>query len=134
MSRRPDKARVRSILDLGTGTGCLLLAALTEYRHAYGVGVDLSPDAATLALANARRNALFTRAGFLAGNWFSALSGQFDVIVSNPPYIRVGDLAGLCRKCVTTNRRVRLLPEKTGLMPTGLLSLRPRLILPRKDC
>lgn len=95
MSRRPDKARVRSILDLGTGTGCLLLAALSEYRHAYGVGVDLSPDAAALALANARRNALSTRAGFLAGNWFSALSGQFDVIVSNPPYIRVSDLAGL---------------------------------------
>ncbi|GBR07725.1 peptide chain release factor N(5)-glutamine methyltransferase [Asaia siamensis] len=95
LNLRPDKTRIRSILDLGTGTGCLLLAALSEYAQAYGVGVDLSPDAAALAHANAKRNALASRAGFLAGNWFSALSGQYDVIISNPPYIRSGDLAGL---------------------------------------
>ncbi|WP_336945524.1 peptide chain release factor N(5)-glutamine methyltransferase [Asaia sp. HN010] len=95
LSLRPNKNSVRSILDLGTGTGCLLLAALSEYGQAYGVGVDLAPDAAALAGANAWRNALSSRASFLAGSWFAALRGQFDVIVSNPPYIRAGDLEGL---------------------------------------
>lgn len=90
-ARRPP-AR---ILDLGTGTGCLLLALLSEYPGAFGIGVDRIPAAAALAQRNAARNGLADRAAFLAGNWSDALAGQFDIVVSNPPYIRAGDIPGL---------------------------------------
>jgi release factor glutamine methyltransferase len=85
----------RRILDLGTGTGCLLLAALVAFPEAFGVGIDLSPDAAQLARRNARDNGLGTRAGFLAGDWAASIRGEFDLILSNPPYIPHADIAGL---------------------------------------
>ena len=85
----------RSILDLGTGTGCLLLALLTEYPTAFGIGIDLSPDAAALAAANARDLGLADRAGFLAGDWTNPLLGRFDLIVSNPPYIPATEIGTL---------------------------------------
>jgi release factor glutamine methyltransferase len=85
----------RRILDLGTGTGCLLLAALEAFPAAFGVGVDLSPAAVLLARANAVGNRLAARAAFLAGDWAAALRGTFDLILSNPPYIPHADLDGL---------------------------------------
>lgn len=91
----PDRNEPISILDLGTGTGCLLLAALSEYPQARGVGVDLSPQAAALARRNAIRTGLRKRSVFLAGSWADALNARFDVVLSNPPYIETGDLAGL---------------------------------------
>jgi release factor glutamine methyltransferase len=91
----PDRAAVRRVLDLGTGTGALLLAALSEFPGAFGVGVDRSPDAAALAWANAARNGLQDRASILAGDWASALAGQFDLILSNPPYIESAAIPGL---------------------------------------
>lgn len=78
------------ILDLGTGTGCLLLAALSLWPKAVGVGVDVSDGACMLAARNAERNGLSDRTTFCQGNWFDALAedtGGFDLIVSNPPYI-----------------------------------------------
>jgi len=83
------------ILDLGTGTGCLLLAALHEHKAATGVGVDISPAAAALAAANAAALGLTARAAFLAGHWADAISGQFDLILSNPPYIKAADIQTL---------------------------------------
>ncbi|MBC9209998.1 peptide chain release factor N(5)-glutamine methyltransferase [Roseomonas aerophila] len=83
------------VLDLGTGTGCLLLAVLSEHPGAFGVGVDLSPDAAALAARNAVANGLADRCTFLAGSWAAALAGGFDLILSNPPYIETADIAGL---------------------------------------
>ncbi|MBV9748228.1 MAG: peptide chain release factor N(5)-glutamine methyltransferase [Acetobacteraceae bacterium] len=83
------------ILDLGTGTGCLLLAVLHERRRAWGVGVDLAPDAAQLAARNARALGLADRVAFLAGDWDSAVAGRFAVILSNPPYVTLDELAGL---------------------------------------
>lgn len=91
----PDRSAPLSILDLGTGTGCLLLAALSEYPQARGVGVDLSPQAAALAKRNSVRTGLEKRSAFLAGSWADALTGRFDVVLSNPPYIESGDLARL---------------------------------------
>jgi release factor glutamine methyltransferase len=83
------------ILDLGTGTGCLLLALLSEYRAAYGIGVDHVPAAAALARQNALGNGLADRASFIAGNWTDPLQGSFDVVVSNPPYIPAADIERL---------------------------------------
>jgi len=85
----------RRVLDLGTGTGCLLLAALQEFPEAQGVGIDLIPAAARLAARNAARNGLEKRAKFLAGRWAEGISGRFDAILSNPPYIETGAIAGL---------------------------------------
>lgn len=96
----PDRNAPLSILDLGTGTGCLLLAALSEYPQATGVGVDLSPQAAALARRNSIRTGLTKRSAFLAGSWADALTGRFDVVLSNPPYIETGDLAGLMPEVV----------------------------------
>lgn len=92
----PDVQAALSVLDMGTGTGCLLLAALAEYQKAWGIGVDINPDAAILAAHNAKRCGMAQRAFFLAGRWDDALKGQrFDVLLSNPPYIPTSDLAEL---------------------------------------
>ncbi|MBS1094078.1 peptide chain release factor N(5)-glutamine methyltransferase [Gluconobacter wancherniae] len=92
---KPDRNSVTSVLDLGTGTGCLLLAALSEYKAAFGIGVDLAPGAAALAARNAHRNGFAGRSSFFAGSWNSALNGRFDVVLSNPPYIETADVATL---------------------------------------
>lgn len=83
------------ILDLGTGSGCILLALLGERPSAWGTGVDRSPAALNVAAANARNLGLADRATFVAADWGAALHARFDVIVSNPPYIPRGHMAGL---------------------------------------
>jgi release factor glutamine methyltransferase len=80
----------RRILDLGTGSGALLLAALGEWSGALGVGVDRSAGALAVARANARACALDGRAAFVRGDWGAALAGPFDLILSNPPYVADG--------------------------------------------
>jgi release factor glutamine methyltransferase len=91
----PDRQAPLRVLDLGTGTGALLLAVLAEYPHGFGVGVDLMPEAAVLARANAARNGLAGRAAFLAGDWAAAIRGRFDLVLSNPPYIESGAIPAL---------------------------------------
>ncbi len=83
------------VLDLGTGTGCLLLSLLHEWPASTGVGVDLSPAAAALAARNAAALGLISRAGFLAGHWADALAARFDLVISNPPYIESDEIPGL---------------------------------------
>ena len=90
-----DRSKPFRLLDLGTGTGCLLLTLLHELPASRGVGVDASNDALSLARANAERHALVDRAEFQAGDWANGLSGPFDVVVSNPPYIETATLASL---------------------------------------
>ena len=91
----PNRSRVRMILDLGTGTGCLLLAALTEFPLAWGLGVDRSVAAAALTSRNARTLGLAARAAVVCGDWSNALSARFDLVLTNPPYIPSADIAGL---------------------------------------
>jgi release factor glutamine methyltransferase len=83
------------IADLGTGSGAILLALLSELPQALGVGTDISTDALQTAEANAARAGLADRTSFIACDYAGGLSGAFDLIVSNPPYIRSGDIAGL---------------------------------------
>lgn len=83
------------ILDLGTGSGCLLLTLLNELEHATGLGVDISEKALIIAKENADQLKISNRTQFIKGSWFSEVSGQFDLIVSNPPYIESGDIEGL---------------------------------------
>lgn len=79
------------ILDLGTGSGALLLAALSEWPTATGVGVDASAAALAVARANAVRTGLASRAQFQIGDWGAGLAGRFDLILCNPPYIGTGE-------------------------------------------
>ena len=91
---RPPDRPIR-VLDLGTGTGCLLLAVLHERPAAFGVGLDRSEAAAAVARGNAAALGLAGRSAFLVGDWAAALEARFDLVLSNPPYIPEADVAGL---------------------------------------
>lgn len=93
-----EPAEGLKFLDLGAGSGCILLSLLGEYPHSFGYGIDISPGALECARANADRLGCSARVEFICSNWCEKLSGdsKFDVIVSNPPYIpcaEIGDLA-----------------------------------------
>lgn len=83
------------ILDLGTGTGAILIALLAELPQASGVAVDISDDALETAAANADLNGVADRFRTVKSDWFADVAGEFDVIVSNPPYIATMDIADL---------------------------------------
>lgn len=95
LARLPDRARAYRILDLGTGSGCLLLALLSELPAASGIGVDAAPGAVDMARRNAMRLGLAARAEFAVGDWAKSLTETFDVVVANPPYIAAADILGL---------------------------------------
>ena len=92
-----DHKPAARILDLGTGTGCLLLACLAELPQATGVGIDISTEAVTVATANADRHGLVGRARFCEADFTADLTGhgQFDLILSNPPYIPSANIEAL---------------------------------------
>jgi len=87
--------RALRIADLGTGSGAILLALLHELPHATGIGTDISIAALQTARANATRLGLAARATFAVGNFAAAIAVPCDLIVSNPPYIRTGDIQTL---------------------------------------
>jgi len=91
----PDHTANLSFLDIGTGSGCLLLAALQEYAHSTGVGVDVSSEALKIAQYNADALGMTARTTFLEGSWTDAVQGMFDIILSNPPYIATAEIATL---------------------------------------
>lgn len=87
LAQLPRCTAALRILDLGTGSGCLLLALLSELPRAVGLGVDHSPAALAVAQGNAERLGLGPRAEFRQGRWGEGLQGRFDLVVSNPPYV-----------------------------------------------
>jgi release factor glutamine methyltransferase len=98
IDRTCARTRALRIADLGTGSGAILLALLSELPNAHGVGTDIDTAALDTARRNAARLRLDARATFLASNYGAALTGPFDLIVSNPPYIASRDIPGLARE------------------------------------
>src|SRR5215831_11760018 len=95
LDRNGGRARALCIADLGTGSGALLLALLSELPNAFGIGTDVSESALAVARDNAERLQLAGRAAFVACDLADALAGTFDLVVANPPYVASGDLAQL---------------------------------------
>lgn len=119
------------LLDLGTGTGCILLAILSERPPCHGIGVDLSFQAAATARRNASRLGLASRALFLVGDWGEALAGPFTLIVSNPPYIESAAIGALAREVRTHDPALALDGGADGLAAyRKLTSNAPRLLQP----
>lgn len=95
LAARPDRTQAYRLLDLGTGSGCLIGALLSEYPGAMAVAVDASADAVETAAANLARLGFADRATCRLSGWDDQVDGRFDIIVSNPPYIVDADIAGL---------------------------------------
>ena len=110
-----DRAAPLRILDLGTGSGCLLLALLSELPHASGLGIDRSAAALAIARANAERLGLADRAAFREGDWGYGLAGPFDVIVSNPPYVARTDARNLAPEVFAFEPQEALFAGADGL-------------------
>ncbi len=86
------------IADIGTGSGAILLALLSEIPHASGIGTDIAPAALVTARQNAEALGVSDRAEFVLSDYFATVSGRFDIIVSNPPYVRSADIESLSRE------------------------------------
>lgn len=119
------------LLDLGTGSGCILLALLSELPNARGLGADLSEAAARTAQANARRLGLAERARFVVADWGRGLAGAFDLVTSNPPYVRRGEIAGLAPEVAAHDPPAALDGGVDGLDAyRSLAAALPRLLKP----
>ena len=103
------------VLDLGTGSGCILLSLLADRPAMQGTGVDLSAAALHIAAANAEALGVAARTAFLQGNWFQPVTGRFDLIVSNPPYIALPEMADLSPEVAGHEPRLALTDEGDGL-------------------
>jgi release factor glutamine methyltransferase len=116
----PDRGRPWRILDLGLGSGCLLLTLLREFPAAQGVGLEASEPALGVARANATALGVADRARLVPGDWRQAgwaerLGGPFDLLVSNPPYIEAGAIAGLMPEVSRFEPRLALDGGQDGL-------------------
>lgn len=125
-------ARPLRILDLGTGSGCILLTLLAELPEASGVGIDIDPAALEIARENAKALSLNARSAFACMDWTAALNGEFDLIVSNPPYIASSEIASLAPEVRLHDPLIaldgdsdglsayrRLARDCTGMLPPG---------------
>ncbi len=115
VARIAARAAPLKILDLGTGSGCLLLALLSELPAAEGLGIDLDPAALAVASENAACLGLAARARFATGDWAEGLGGGWQVIVSNPPYIIGREIEGLSPEVAEFDPRLALDAGPDGL-------------------
>jgi release factor glutamine methyltransferase len=122
---------VHRMLDLGTGSGAILLALLAECPSAFGVGVDRSEAALAVAAANTAAAGLAARTGFVRGDWAEAVAGCFDIVVSNPPYIARETIATLAPEVAAHEPRAALDGGEDGLDAYRcILPTLPRLLAP----
>ena len=103
------------VLDLGVGSGCILITLLAERTSATGVGADLSEAACLQTSANAVQHKVQDRVQVVQSNWFSTIQGKFDLIVSNPPYISLSEMTGLSPEVREHEPRMALTDEGDGL-------------------
>ena len=111
-----------TVLDLGTGSGCILLTLLAEMEGTRGHGIDLSPAACAVARQNAGALGLGARAEIVEGSWFERVRGQYDLIVSNPPYISVEEMLELSPEVRDWEPRAALTDEADGLTAYRLIT------------
>lgn len=113
----PDRNRPLKILDLGTGSGCLLLSLMAELPGSRGVGVDISAKALVLARGNAARLGFGDRCEFIISDWTGQLpaSARFDIILANPPYIARAEKAGLAPDVRDYEPDIALFADEGGL-------------------
>ena len=111
-----------TVLDLGTGSGCILLSLLAERSDATGIGADLSDAALRVATQNRTALDLDARAEFVSGSWFGPVQGRFDLIVSNPPYIAADEMTGLSQDVLLWEPHLALTPGGDGLEPYRILT------------
>lgn len=114
LARLPAGGRV---LDLGVGSGCILVSVLAERGDAGGVGVDLSPKALDVARRNAEALGVSDRVALIQGSWDASLEGRFDLVLSNPPYIPEADVGRLAVDVRGYDPRMALTPGGDGLGP-----------------
>ena len=95
LARVSEREAPLQVLDLGTGTGCLLLTVLSEYPNAIGTGVDMCKNALAVAKGNARNLGMEQRTTFVPSCWGEAVEGSYDIVISNPPYIPSSVIPGL---------------------------------------
>ena len=112
----------QTILDIGTGSGCILLSLLATRVGSTGMGVDVSQSALTVAKRNAQALGLFERVEFAHSNWFEAVEGLFDVIVSNPPYIDEKEWETLEPEPKDWEPKFALTPGVDGLAPYRVIA------------
>lgn len=103
-----DRAAPLAVLDLGTGTGCLLLALLSELPRARGLGIDASAAAVEVARDNAAALGLGSRAAFAVGDWGKGVAGPFNLILTNPPYVATGEVERLAPEVIRYEPRSAL--------------------------
>jgi release factor glutamine methyltransferase len=118
-----------TVLDLGLGTGCILLTLLAERPSARGVGGDISAAALRVASENAARFGLVERADLRLSDWFEDITGQFDLITSNPPYIAQDEMAALSPEVRLHEPHLALTPGGDGLGPYRIIAAQAALYL-----
>ncbi len=127
LSLMPDRTRAWRILDLGLGSGCLLLTLLKEFPNARGVGLEASPEALAIARGNAEALGVAGRGTLREGDWrlpdwTRPLGGPFDLVVSNPPYIEASTIDGLMPEVARHEPRLALDGGPDGLAPYRVIA------------
>ena len=107
--------RFARVLDLGTGSGCILLSCLAGMPGAVGMGVDISEAALAVARGNAEALGLVDRCQFQVADWWQGVEDRFDLILSNPPYIAASEMAGLAPEVRGWEPHLALTPGEDGL-------------------
>lgn len=111
-----------TVLDLGTGSGILAVTLMAEWPKAQALATDISPAALAVAGKNAARYDIGDRLSFAQSNWFEGVQGEFDLIVANPPYIAMEEMAGLDRDVRDFDPHIALTPGGDGLDPYRLIA------------
>lgn len=117
------------VLDLGTGSGCILITLLAEQTEATGLGTDLSEAACLQASANAVLHGVQARAQIVCTDWLEGVEGRFDLVVSNPPYLSVAEMDNIAPELARHEPRMALTDEGDGLSVYRLLAAQTPAVL-----